>query len=751
MENDRLTLFGFPGSLLPGSSRKGRNPDPGSPGRSPLIRAFGPNAVSGMVRVLLVLVCLGAVSCAPYLNKESKTKEQAKEVHEEEIEPSPDQPLSEANGTSVAMKEEAIPASKAPKPAETPSSGRTVGAEEKREQKAEPVVPAPEAAGTPIPPKAEEPQQPPAVTEAVSPPPEATGQEIPAAVPPPEKEVKSVETPGPEAGAEKPPDQIGEILPSPESTPEAGAELKQVPEERVGKRFAGEEKPGGTNRYTVTLRDVEGEAQIRRSREKPQLISLNFKETKLDAVIRLLGEVSGFNFVIHPSVGKIEATNMLLTDVTWEQALDIVLKTHNLTMQRMDGVILITTFENLIEQQKMSSQEAEERKRQAEAKRLELEEQLKSQKINEEEKLTFKTFKLKFAEAKVVRIHLLELYGGAAPAAGAQPAAGAGATGVGGAGTAPTTGTTTTPGTAQAGGIRISSYDPDNSITVFATESRIREVEKRINELDTPAPQIYIQARIVEIGKNYSKGLGIQWGGLYTATTGKDFPNAVGVGGAAGTSQVGTNNESAVNFPAFNATVDQEGNVRPPEESAGIGLNLAHVAGTAALNARLSALEKDGKSKTISNPKIITINGKEAVISSGRKIPVQTIDADGKITTVFVDATLELKVTAVITQDKSMLLTIAAKRDEADFTRVVQGNPTIVKKAVNTTIRVSNGGTAVLGGIYEERTSTTDTGVPTLRKLPVVGKAFGSNKATEDGSELLIFITPTIVDPRSVS
>lgn len=510
---------------------------------------------------------------------------------------------------------------------------------------------------------------------------------------------------------------------------------KRSKENQLGRRFGKREKPVGEDRYTVTLQDIETEIRIRKSRERPQLISLNFKETRLDAVIRLLGEVSGFNFVIHPEVGELKTTNMLLTDVTWEQALDIVLKTHNLAMRRTETVIMITTYNNLIEQQRLSSEEAEERKRQAEAQRQELEERLKSQQIAEVDQITFRTFKLNYAKAKDVKEHLLELYSGtpSGEPAGGEDGAAPAAT-----------------GTSE---IRISSFEADNSITVLASSSRLEDVAQRIEELDKPVAQVYIQARIVEIGKRYSKGLGIQWGGFFAANTGADFPGTVGVSGASGASQAGSNvGESAVNFPGVSATVNPiTGDITPPEEGAGIGFNLAHVAGTMALNVRLTALEKEGKSRTISNPKIVTLNGKEAIITSGREIPVSTIDSTGRIKTIFVDATLELKVTPILAQDNSMLLTIEAKRDEVDFTRVVQGNPTILKKSVKTTIRVNNGGTAVLGGIFEERTSTTSTGVPGLRKIPILGKAFGSNKDADQGTELLIFITPTVVEQQAFS
>jgi type IV pilus assembly protein PilQ len=162
----------------------------------------------------------------------------------------------------------------------------------------------------------------------------------------------------------------------------------------------------------------------------------------------------------------------------------------------------------------------------------------------------------------------------------------------------------------------------------------------------------------------------------------------------------------------------------------------------------LQALEKDGKIKIVSTPKVVTQNNKKATILSGQKIPYPTIQSGGSagaIMVAFVDANLQLDVTPQITNDGTILMDLKIQKSEADFSNTVQGTPSILQKSIETQVLVRDGGTAVLGGVYTNITSKNTTGVPFLSKIPILGFLFRSKDEQEKNTELLIFITPRIL------
>ena len=163
------------------------------------------------------------------------------------------------------------------------------------------------------------------------------------------------------------------------------------------------------------------------------------------------------------------------------------------------------------------------------------------------------------------------------------------------------------------------------------------------------------------------------------------------------------------------------------------------------LDIQLEALESQGKSRTIANPKVTTLDNKEAKIQSGQRIPVQTSSANEGTKVQFVDANLELKVTPHITADENIYMKIAATQNSADFANTVLGVPTILTKEAFTEVLVANGATTVLGGLYQKTTAESGRGVPFFSKIPIIGYLFKSRAESDDISELLIFVTPNIV------
>ncbi|RME21576.1 MAG: type IV pilus secretin family protein, partial [Deltaproteobacteria bacterium] len=177
-----------------------------------------------------------------------------------------------------------------------------------------------------------------------------------------------------------------------------------------------------------------------------------------------------------------------------------------------------------------------------------------------------------------------------------------------------------------------------------------------------------------------------------------------------------------------------------------IGFMLGSASGNAHLNLRLSALENQGAVKIISAPKITTLDNQKAKIGQGVSIPISVVSAAG-VNTQFVEAKLELEVSPHITQEGSILLQIKVSKNEPDFSRTgARGDPTILKKEAETQVLVRDGDTTVIGGIYTRKTSETVSGIPVLSQIPVLGWFFRNTKKNDDRTELLIFITPRIVN-----
>ncbi len=268
-----------------------------------------------------------------------------------------------------------------------------------------------------------------------------------------------------------------------------------------------------------------------------------------------------------------------------------------------------------------------------------------------------------------------------------------------------------------------------NSLIVQDTKQKLAEMDKLIRLLDKKERQVLIEARIVEVVHDMASELGIQWGGFYNTVTTSQFPQTIGVTGGTGVSPNSGQGGYGVNLPTG----------APPTGS--IGISLGHIAGTALLDARLMALENNGMARIVSMPKITTMNNKEANIESGQNIPYQTVSSEGTRTQ-WIKATLSLKVTPHITPDKHIRLEIETHKDEP----LAGTPPPILTKQATTEVLVANGDTTVIGGLFKDTDSTKVNKVPGLGDVPFLGWLFKSDAKARSGEELLIFITPTIVD-----
>ncbi len=272
-----------------------------------------------------------------------------------------------------------------------------------------------------------------------------------------------------------------------------------------------------------------------------------------------------------------------------------------------------------------------------------------------------------------------------------------------------------------------------SSMVIKDIESVFSEVENILATLDRPTPQVMIEARIVEINTNSERELGIQWGLNYKA------PNTLSaLGGASGLGTgTFTGDNFLVDFPAVIA----------PNVGSGINFGILNAARTLGLDLQLSAVEKTGNGKVISNPRIMTVDNGQAKIKQGKSIPIRKLTTEGTVSTEFKDIDIELIVTPHIAPDKSIVMTLEIKKEELDFTLPsIEGVPGTDKKEAKTSVIIMSGETVVIGGMYKINTFDSDSGVPGLMKIPILGWLFKTEKTTVSTTELLVFITPRIVE-----
>ncbi len=276
-----------------------------------------------------------------------------------------------------------------------------------------------------------------------------------------------------------------------------------------------------------------------------------------------------------------------------------------------------------------------------------------------------------------------------------------------------------------------------NALVVRDIQDNVARVERIIHDLDQRTPQVQIEARIVQASKNFARGLGIQWG-LSSIKVGSN-PNAKTINVGATGDAVGTQaNDFFVNLPASGSGVTIPGST--------IGLIIGKFFGTSGqLDLRLSAGEALGQTKLISAPKIITLDNKPAKLEQGSQIPFATTSLQGTQTT-FVDATLALNVTPhVIPHANTVRLEIKVTKNSIGSTTTTTAGPTIDKKEATTEILLRDGETTVLGGIFEENRSDSTQGVPWFNRIPFLGWLFKNEGVSVNQTELLVFVTPTIV------
>lgn len=413
-------------------------------------------------------------------------------------------------------------------------------------------------------------------------------------------------------------------------------------------------------------------------------ISLDFQDVEIRTILQILAKESGMNIVASDSVnGKM---TLSLKDVPWDQALDLVMQARNLDMRQQGNIVNIAPRDELLAKDKAFLQAEKD--------------------IADLGALYSQNFQLKYKNVEEFR-SILRLDN------------------------ADTTGNRNTLVSGR-GSVLIDSAT--NTLIVTDTRSVIEKFRKLIDELDVPAQQVMIEARIVEAADGFSRDLGVKFG----ATGKKKLKNDTSAFGWGVNSGFGGDDKWGA-----------ETKINLPITAAANSISLVRAISSGALNLELSASESLSKTKTLANPRVLTQNRKEAKIESGYEIPftVTSIANGGSSTnTELKKAVLGLTVTPNITPDGQIIMTVKINKDSP--AQCASGNQTILcisTKNLNTQAMVENGGTLIVGGIYEEDNGNTLTKVPLLGDIPVIGNLFKTRGKKTDRRELLIFITPRIM------
>jgi type IV pilus assembly protein PilQ len=469
--------------------------------------------------------------------------------------------------------------------------------------------------------------------------------------------------------------------------------------------------------YTIEVKPAQKEKPDAADSQKKvytgQLLSLNFQDIEVRAVLQLLSDFTGQNIVVSDTVeGNL---TLRLQNVPWDQALDIILRTKGLTMRQNGNVIYIAPTEEVAAREKL---ELEARKT-----------------VTELVPLRSELIQINYAKAQDLG-ELLKTKSQQKEASLLSPRG------------------------------QVTVDERTNTILVQDIPEKITEIRGLIARLDIPVRQVMIDSRVVIANDDFSKELGIRWGGAVVAKNGDNgIVTATGAARGTNTTVIGTRDPTEIGplpgSAARNArTTGQPFPVPIPALADRLGVNLGTVTppfGSLALailgsdylvDLELSALQAEGRGEVLSNPRVITTDRNEATIKQGREIPYQVVDQLGTPQIQFRDAVLELKVIPQITPDGRIIMDLRVKKDEQgpDVNTATGGSqPSINKREVATQVLVDNGETVVLGGVFEQITQNSIDKVPFLGDIPAIGRLFRRDANKNNKLELLVFVTPQII------
>jgi type IV pilus assembly protein PilQ len=432
--------------------------------------------------------------------------------------------------------------------------------------------------------------------------------------------------------------------------------------------------------------------QTRRAGYTGRRMDLDLKDADIHNVLRLLADIGRVNIITADNVSG--SVTIKMRNVPWDQALDVVLQAKSLGMVRQGNMIRVAPLSDLEKEREMA---IARRKQEMQLAPIET-----------------RLIPVSYAEAAEIQTRAKDLL-------------------------------------SERGSIAVD--ERTNVMIVRDVAGNLNQIEELTRSLDTQTPQVLVEARIVEATSRYLRDVGIQWGGdaSFSGATGNPtglaFPNSVGVVGGASDANTPTaglspfsntvaNPNFAVNLPAAVGT----------GQGGAIGLSFGSIDNNINLAVRLSAAEASGMLRILSSPRILTLDNQEARISQGTLIPFSQVSAQG-VQTTFQEAKLQLLVKPHVTADGSVGMKVKINRDEPDFNQTsARGDPTILKREAETNLLVMDGHTAVIGGIFTRNTGRNLDQVPFFGDIPLLGLLFQRRRASDSRSELVIFLTPRIVN-----
>jgi type IV pilus assembly protein PilQ len=412
-------------------------------------------------------------------------------------------------------------------------------------------------------------------------------------------------------------------------------------------------------------------------------ISVNLKDVDLKDFFRLIHEISGLNVVLDPNVKG--TLTLVLDDVPWDQALDIVLKNNDLARQLEGNVLRIATVDTL-------RKEAEARRAQQEAEALAV------------DKVTVTRF-LSYAHSKDV-VNTLKKF------------------------------------LTQRGDVI--SDDRTNALIIQDIPAVIPQIDRLLTQLDRKTQEVEIEARVVAATRSFARDIGTQlgfgWG---------NGPSAIGGASSVGSTPtsvsglnpnfitVGGSGSAGTQIPLFS-------NLPVPSPTS--GLTFLNATNNYRIDAILTMAESRGLLKILSRPRVVTQNNIQALVKQGVRVPIVTqAQLGGPPTVTYVDAFLRLTVVPQITSEGTIFLNVDVENTTPDFGRTVQGNPTLITQQATTQVLVTDGGTVVIGGVIQTQNSLNIQQVPLLGNIPGVGNLFKRRNVQTSNQELIFFITPRII------
>lgn len=477
-------------------------------------------------------------------------------------------------------------------------------------------------------------------------------------------------------------------------------------------------EPKGAWEHSAYQTDTQFVLEVRPQKAEPnklsqgvgysgEKLSLNFQNIEVRSLLQVIADFTNFNIVTSDTVSG--AVTLRLKDVPWDQALDIILQAKGLGMRKTGNVLWIAPKDELAAKEKQ-----------------ELEAQAAIQGL---EPLRTQSFQLNYTKAADIAAQITASGGN---------------------------GNNSNTGRILSGRGSAIAEPRTNQLFVTDIPTKLSQVQELINKLDVAVRQVLIEARIVEASDTFGKSLGVRLGGSdLRGVNGGDAgysltgTNRVAFGGTydavsmttgEAVNALTTSNTSFLNLPA----VGQNG-----YSAATFAISLFSSSANRFLNLEISALEADGKGKVVSSPRVVTADQTKALIEQGTELPYQTASASGATAIAFRKANLKLEVTPQITPEGNIILDLDVTKDSVG--QSTAAGFAINTKHIKTQVLVENGGTVVIGGIFELNETESETKVPFLGDLPGVGNLFKTKSKSSNKQEMLVFITPKMISDRSAA